>query len=41
MNENTMVRLDRKYIHLIRAVLDKIRKELDRLYWNKYQEEIC
>lgn len=40
MNENTMVRLDRKYIHLIRAVLDKIRKELDRLYWNKYQEEM-
>ena len=40
MNENNMVRLDRKYIHLIRAALDKIRKELDRLYWNKYQEEM-
>lgn len=25
---------------LIKAVLNEIRKELDRLYWNKYQKEM-
>lgn len=36
MNENTMVRLDRKYIHLIRAVLYKKRYCDDVIFIDKY-----
>lgn len=33
-----MIRVNPEHIPLIRAVLDAIRKEMDRLYWNKYQK---
>lgn len=32
--------VDEKYIQLIRSILNEIRRELDRLYWNKYQREM-
>ena len=32
------VRVPEKYIPLIKAALNEIRRELDRLYWNKYQK---
>ena len=35
-----MVKLKRKYIPLVQAVLNEIRREMDRLYWNKYQCEM-
>ena len=33
-----MEKVDSKYIPLLTAVLDKIRHEMDRLYWNKHQK---
>ena len=36
-----MKRVEERHIPLIRSVLDEIRRELDRLYWNKYQKEIA
>jgi len=39
-NANDFVRADSKWDTLMNAVLRKIRSELDRLYWNKYQREM-
>ena len=35
-----MAQIPEKYIPAIEASLDLIRKEMDRLYWNKYQKEM-
>lgn len=35
-----MDRLQDRFVPLVVSVLDKIRKEMDRLYWNKYQKEM-
>ena len=35
-----MKRVEEKYIPLIRSVINEIRRELDRLYWNKYQTDM-
>lgn len=39
-NENQFVVANKKWDSLMDAVLRKIRSELDRLYWNKYQKEM-
>ena len=35
-----MRRLNEKYVPLVCAALNVIRAEMDRLYWNKYQQEM-
>lgn len=32
--------VEEKYIPLIKSIIDEIRYELDRLYWNKYQTDM-
>lgn len=34
------MRVDSKYLSFLDAILYSIRKELDRLYWNKHQREM-
>lgn len=35
-----MIEIKGKYTAMVIACLDQIRKEMDRLYWNKYQIEM-
>ena len=35
-----MKRVEERHIPLIRSILNEIRRELDRLCWNKYQKEM-
>lgn len=40
MQEQVMVTIGSEYDYLVQAVLNRIRNELDRLYWNKNQKEM-